>query len=165
MAQVRREFYDIQAANGSPIAAEAIQRIGSPLRYRAGDPREADRTAASGSPGANSNTIRRTPCLDEQHSAKISPKSDTAGAIRYELSRWRALTRYLDDGQIELESSPAERVLRTVALLRKTFLFAGSDSGGERAACLYSQAQRAGSRTLFTRGVGAHCRSPNQPHL
>lgn len=59
-------------------------------------------------------------------------------AIRYALSRWRALTRYLDDGLIELDNSAAERALRAVALGRKNFLFAGSDSGGERAACLYS---------------------------
>src|SRR6201998_760404 len=70
--------------------------------------------------------------------AKVSRKSDTAGAIRYALSRWRALTRYLDDGRIELDNSAAARALRGVALGRKNFLFAGSDSGGERAACLYS---------------------------
>jgi hypothetical protein len=59
-------------------------------------------------------------------------------AIRYALSRWRALTRYLDDGLIELDNSAAERALRGVALGRKNYLFSGSDSGGERAACLYS---------------------------
>jgi transposase len=58
-------------------------------------------------------------------------------AIRYALSRWRALTRYLD-GQIEMDNSAAERALRTVALGRKNFLFCGSDSGGERAAAIYS---------------------------
>jgi transposase len=68
----------------------------------------------------------------------LSRKSDTTGAIRNALSRWRALTRYLDDGRIELDNSAAERALRAVALGRKNFLFAGSDSGGERAACLYS---------------------------
>ena len=70
--------------------------------------------------------------------AKLSRKSDTAAAIRYALSRWRALTRYLDDGRIELDNSTAERALRGVALGRKNYLFAGSDAGGERAACLYS---------------------------
>ena len=53
--------------------------------------------------------------------AKLSTKSDTAAAIHYALSRWRALTRYVDD-----------------ALGRKNFLFAGSDSGGERAAAMHS---------------------------
>jgi transposase len=59
-------------------------------------------------------------------------------AIRYALSRWRALTRYLDDGSIEMDNSAAERALRTVALGRKNYLFAGSDAGGERAAAIYT---------------------------
>ncbi len=70
--------------------------------------------------------------------AKLSTKSDTAAAIRYALSRWRALTRYVDDGKLEIDNNAAERALRVVALGRKNFLFAGSDSGGERAAAIYS---------------------------
>ena len=67
-----------------------------------------------------------------------SPTSETAGAIRYALSRWRALTRYTDDGLLEIDNSAAERALRAVALGRKNYLFAGSDCGGERAAAIYS---------------------------
>ena len=52
--------------------------------------------------------------------------------------RWDALARYLDDGRIELDNSAAERALRAVAVGRKNYLFAGSDSGGERAAVFYS---------------------------
>ena len=70
--------------------------------------------------------------------AGLSRKSDTAGAIRYALSCWRALTRFLDDGQIEMDNSAAERALRAIALGRKNFLFCGSDAGGERAAAIYS---------------------------
>jgi hypothetical protein len=70
--------------------------------------------------------------------AGLSRKSDTALAIRYALSRWRALSRYIDDGRIEMDNSAAERALRTVALGRKNYLFAGSDVGGERAAAIYS---------------------------
>jgi hypothetical protein len=68
----------------------------------------------------------------------LSAKSETAGAIRYALSRWRALTRYVDDGHLEIDNSAAERALRAVALGRKNYLFCGSDSGGQRAAALYS---------------------------
>jgi len=68
----------------------------------------------------------------------LSAKSETAGAIRYALSRWRALTRYADDGMLEIDNSAAERALRAVALGRKNFLFAGSDCGGERAAAMYT---------------------------
>src|SRR5271163_4524850 len=70
--------------------------------------------------------------------AKLSRKSDTAAAIRYALSRWPALTRYIDDGQLEIDNNAAERALRVVALGRKNFLFAGSNAGGQRAAAIYS---------------------------
>src|SRR6266480_3903082 len=69
---------------------------------------------------------------------KLSRKSDTTAAIRYALSRWDALARYCDDGHIEIDNNAAERALRAVALGRKNYLFAGSDSGGERAAAIYS---------------------------
>jgi transposase len=54
------------------------------------------------------------------------------------LTRWRALTRYIDDGLLEIDNSAAERALRAVALGRKTYLFFGADSGGERAASFYT---------------------------
>jgi hypothetical protein len=69
---------------------------------------------------------------------KVPKKSELAGAIRYALSRWSALTRYRDDGRIEIDNNIAERALRAVALGRKNYLFAGADSGGERAAAIYS---------------------------
>jgi hypothetical protein len=69
---------------------------------------------------------------------KLSRKSDTTAAIRYALSRWDALLRYRDDGYIEIDNNAAERALRAVALGRKNYLFAGSDTGGERAAAIYS---------------------------
>ena len=68
----------------------------------------------------------------------LSRKSDTAAAIRYALSRWRALCRYLDDGRVEIDNSGAERALRAIALGRKNFLFLGSDGGGENAAAIYT---------------------------
>jgi len=54
------------------------------------------------------------------------------------LSRWAALTRYCEDGRIEIDNNAAERALRGIALGRKNYLFAGSDQGGDRAAALYS---------------------------
>jgi transposase len=110
MAHVRRKFYDIQVANGSPIAAEAIQRIAAlddierEIRGKPIDLRQQVRQ------------MRARPLAEELYAwmnktlAKISRKSDTAAAIRYALSRWRALMRYLDDGLIELDNSAAERL-------------------------------------------------------
>ena len=74
----------------------------------------------------------------QQTLAKVSRKSDVAGAISYALGRWRALLRYCDDGLLEIDNNAAERALRAVAIGRKNYLFAGSDSGGERAAAIYS---------------------------
>jgi transposase len=68
----------------------------------------------------------------------VSVKSPLAGAIHYALVRWRALTRYGDDGRIEIDNNSAERAIRPVVLGRRNYLFAGSDAGGERAANLYS---------------------------
>jgi len=137
-AHVRRKFYDIHVANGSGIAAEAIKRIGALYDIE----RE-----IRGKPIDIRLEVRHTrarPLMDDLHRwfnktlSGLSRKSDTAAAIRYALSRWRSLTRYLDDGRIEMDNSAAERALRTVALGRKNFLFAGSDAGGERAAAIYT---------------------------
>ena len=87
---------------------------------------------------------RTKPLLDELRSwlekslHSLSTKSETAGAIRYALAHWRALTRYVDDGLLEIDNSAAERALRAVALGRKNYLFAGSNAGGVRAAAIYS---------------------------
>jgi hypothetical protein len=58
--------------------------------------------------------------------------------MRYVLGRWLALTRYIDDGRLEIDNNAVERALRSVALGRKNYLFAGSDVGGERAAAISS---------------------------
>src|SRR6202008_4087147 len=69
---------------------------------------------------------------------KLSRHADVAKAMNYMLKRWDAFTRFLDDGRICLTNNAAERALRRVALGRKSWLFAGSDRGGERAAAMYS---------------------------
>jgi transposase len=137
-AHARRKFHEIHIAHASPTTSEAIERIAALYAIEA---------EIRGSTPEIRKTIRQArarPLLDslriwlEATLAKLSPKSDTAAAIRYGLSRWRALTRYVDDGQLEIDNNSAERALRVVALGRKNFLFAGSDAGGERAAAIYS---------------------------
>jgi hypothetical protein len=137
-AHVRRKFYDIHVAHASPIAAEALDRIGrlygieAEIRGRPPDERAAVRRARAG------------PELETLHAwlhttvTQLSMKSELALAIRYALSRWTALIRYRDDGRLEIDNNAAERALRAVALGRKNWLFAGSDDGGERAAAIYS---------------------------
>ncbi len=69
---------------------------------------------------------------------RISGKSPLAGAIRYALTRWNALLRYLADGRREMSNNAAERGMRVPVLGRKNYLFCGSDTGGQRAACVYT---------------------------
>ncbi len=71
-------------------------------------------------------------------SRSLARKSALAEAIHYALARWAALTRYVDDGRIEIDNNAAERALRVVALGRKNYLFTGSDAGGDSAAAIYS---------------------------
>jgi len=137
-AHVRRKFYDLQEAHKSPVATEALERIGAlyaiekEIRGRPPDERREARNQ------------RSRPLLAslkqwfEETLGKLSTKSDTAMAVRYALGRWEALLRFCDDGNIEIDNNAAERALRVVALGRKNFLFAGSDGGGESAAALYS---------------------------
>jgi hypothetical protein len=66
---------------------------------------------------------------------RVSAKSEIAG---YTLSRWQALTRYRDDGRVEIDNNAGERALRGVRLGRNNYLFMGSDAGGDRAAAIYS---------------------------
>ena len=68
----------------------------------------------------------------------LSAKSDTAKAINYILSRWASFTRFLDDGRICMSSNAAERALRGIAVGRRNWTFCGSDSGGHRAAAIYT---------------------------
>src|SRR5512147_3184059 len=74
---------------------------------------------------------------------KLPGKSDLAAAIRYARTLWTALPRYLGDGRLEIDNNAAERQIRPLALGRKNYLFAGSDTGGDRAAALYTLIQTA----------------------
>ena len=137
-AHARRKFHDIHVVHASPITTETIHRIGALYGIEEevrGKPAELRREIRQ---------ARAKPLLDDLQSwmekslRQLSAKSETAGAIRYALSHWRALTRYVDDGLLEIDNSAAERALRAVALGRKNYLFCGSNSGGERAAAIYS---------------------------
>jgi len=70
--------------------------------------------------------------------SRVSGKSTLARAIRYALSRWQALERYLTDGRLEMSNNAAERAMKSPVLGRKNYLFCGSDAGRRRAACIYT---------------------------
>jgi transposase len=137
-AHVRRKFFDVHKSNGSPIAKEALNKIGALF--------DIERTIAGKTPGQRKavRMARAKPKLDALASwfdwqlKLISSKSDLAKAIRYARSRWEALTCYLADGRLEISNNAAENQIRPLALGRKNWLFAGSDAGGERAAVIYT---------------------------
>jgi transposase len=137
-AHVRRKFYDLQVAHKSPVAQEALARIGAlyaieeEIRGRPPNQRREIRQARA-QPLLASLRAWLENCL-----TKLSKKSDTTAAVKYALGHWEALTLYTQDGALEIDNNAAERALRAVALGRKNYLFAGSDAGGERAAALYS---------------------------
>ena len=137
-SHARRGFFDEWASHKSTIAKEALDRIGTLF--------DIERTIAGQLPEIRRSVRQRTarPKIDElaiwldEQLQKIPGKSDLAGAIRYARSRWGALTRYLDDGRLEISNNAAENQIRPAALGRKNWLFCGSDAGGERAAGFYT---------------------------
>jgi len=74
----------------------------------------------------------------ENWSIEVLPKSPIGQAVSYARGQWEALNQYLDDGDLDIDNNLAERVLRTVAIGRRNWMFAGSDAGGQRAAVIYS---------------------------
>src|SRR5262249_33536727 len=73
--------------------------------------------------------------------AIVLPKSPLGDALRYLRNQWAALHRFVDDGRFRIDNNGAENQLRTVAIGRKNWLFAGSFDGATRAALLYSLVQ------------------------
>jgi hypothetical protein len=137
-AHTRRKFYELSEATGSPVAAEALRRIGelyaveTGIRGRSPALRVAERRTFS------KPLVEKLKAWLEQQLARTPGRSRLAEAIRYALSRWDGLTRFLHDGRVELDTNPVERAIRPVALGRKNHLFAGSDSGGARWATICS---------------------------
>ena len=129
-AHARRKFYDIHVATKSPIAAEALRRIGAfyeieeRIRGQSAGERLAARQAET-KPLIENFRLWLEPRLIE-----VSKKSGLAEAIRYTLSHWEGLTRFLEDGRIEIDTNTVERNMRPIGLGRKNHLFAGSPGGG-----------------------------------
>lgn len=137
-AHVRRRFYELAVAGPAPIASEALKRIAElykiedDIRGLTAEARRAVRQERSMPVVAE-----LEPWLREKLGL-ISQKTKLAEAIRYTLSRWEGLTRFLDDGRVEIDSNVVERSIRPIALNRKNALFAGSDGGAEHWAVIAS---------------------------
>ena len=140
-AHARRKLYDIHVRTPSETTQRALDYIGELYGIEA---------SIRGKPPAERLRVRQEKAkpLLETYGAwlraklqTLSTKSDTAKAINYSLNQWVALTLYCDDGTVEIDNNLAENALRCVSLGRNNFMFAGSDSGGERAAAMYSLIQ------------------------
>jgi transposase len=137
MVHMRRKFFDVWEATKSPIAKEALDRIGAVYAIE---------DKARFAPAAERVEHRRqtAPLLDaffiwaNASVAKLSGKLELAKAFHYTITRREALTRFLADGRLEVDNNVAENAMRGIALGRRNYLFAGSDSGGERAASIYT---------------------------
>jgi len=121
----------------SPLALEVVRRIDAlfeierEINGRSAEERKAVRQERSAPLVAELEVWMR------EQRAKLSRANDVAKAMDYILKRWAAFTRFLDDGRICLSNNAAERALRGIALGRKSWLFCGSDRGGDRAALMY----------------------------
>jgi len=145
-AHARRPWWELHVSLGRAAGTVAEQALG---RIAALYAIEADIRGQPPEERRRQRQARAGPLLEELHAwlgsmvGRVSAKSEIAGAIGYSLTRWRALTRYVDDGRIEIDNNGAERALRGVSLGRKNYLFMGSDAGGERAAAIYSLVETA----------------------
>src|SRR4051795_9390388 len=142
-AHCRRRFYEIHQATGSPLAEEALRRIGE--LYAIG-------VETRGRPAEERRTVRQErsePLVDALHAwltaqlGRVSGKSGLAEAIRYALRHWPGLVLFLDDGRLELDTNTIEREIRPIALGRKNSLFAGSDGGAHHWAIVASLVETA----------------------
>jgi transposase len=134
----RRRLFVLADVAKAPLAIESVRRIDAIFT--------AEREI-TGLPAARRHTERQARVaplvLALEHwmrgeRGKLSRHAEVAKAMDYMLKRWPAFTRFLEDGRICLTNNAAERALRSIALGRKSWLFAGSDRGGKRAATMYS---------------------------
>jgi transposase len=137
-AHGRRKFFPLAELARAPLAIEAVRRIDAIF--------DVERTI-NGVPAAQRLAIRKqhvAPMVSALETwmriarSKMSRHADVAKAMDYMLKRWQTFSRFVDDGRICMTNNAAERALRGIALGRKSWLFAGSDRGGERAAAMYS---------------------------
>ncbi|NBX37723.1 MAG: IS66 family transposase [Planctomycetes bacterium] len=142
-AHARRKLHEVHLATQSAAAKGLLEDIGelfaieASIRGRSPEDRRAIRQEQA------------VPRLERLHErlehvvGSISRKSSLAEAIRYALVRWPALTRYASDGRLEMSNNAAERAIRPLAVGRKNWVFAGSDTGGDRAAVMYTLVETA----------------------
>jgi transposase len=136
-AHCRRKLFDVWETTKSPTAKEALDRIAAvyaiedKARFAAAAERVEHRKETA-------SLLKAFFVWADATVVKLSGKLELAKAFRYIITRREALTRFVTDGRLEVDNNVAENAMRIIALGRKNYLFAGSDSGGERAAAIYT---------------------------
>jgi len=137
-AHARRKFFDLHKANQSPMAKEALERIGQLYAIEA---EAIDMDCAARKQYRKDNSI---PVLTELHQWLTTTRIKTANggtsakAMDYTLRRWASFIRYAETGHLPIDNNPVENVIRPIALGKKNWLFAGSERAGQRAAAIQS---------------------------
>ena len=137
-AHARRKFYELAELRKAPLAIEAVRSIDELFAI------EREINGLSADQRLAARRQRSRPLTDvletwmRQERRKLSSGNPLAKAMNYSLERWPALTRFLDDGRVCMSNNAAERALRGIAVGRRNWTFAGSDSGGRRAAAIYT---------------------------
>lgn len=134
----RRKVQGKKPAVISPLALEAVRRIDALFEIERGINGETPERRRAVRQELSAPLVANLEAWMREQRAKLSQRNDVAKAMDYMLKRWSAFTRFLDDGRICLSNNAAERALRGIALGRKSWLFCGSDRGGDRAAMMYS---------------------------
>ena len=137
-AHARRNFFELAELQKAPLALEAVRRIDALFtieREINGRPPDERRTLRQEQSKPLVNAYEKW--LREER-RKLSSKSPVAKAMDYSLKRWSAFARFLDDGRICMSNNAAERAIRGIAVGRRNWTFCGSDSGGRRAAAIYT---------------------------
>lgn len=137
-AHFRRKIFENHQTSPTPLTTDLLERIAGLYRLEdevRGQPPDIRRQHRQERSKALVDALRSV--IDDAL-RRLSPKSAMAKALAYGRKRWTALTRFLDEGHAEIDNNIAERAMRSVAIGRKNWLFAGSKAGGERAAAIYS---------------------------
>lgn len=138
LAHIRRKFFDLHAANGSPVAEEALRRIAQlyAIEQDAAGMQPAGRLANRQEHTVPALAAMHAWLLATQHSVAIG--SGTGKAIEHALKRWPALERYASSGILPIDNNPVENAIGPIAIGKKNWLFAGSERAGRRAAAIQS---------------------------
>jgi transposase len=137
-SHLRRKFYELYAGGKSPIATEALARIQQIYAIEGeirGQPPEMRRRVRQEKAKPIVEALK--PWFEACH-GRVSQGGKLGDALAYGLNHWDGLSRYLDDGRIEIDSNTVERGMRGIALNRKNALFAGHDVGAENWAVIAS---------------------------